>query len=101
MGWATTEGRATDLISSTQPLDRQLTFGLVGEHRVAGTSGFSGLRRGGSSPACYQGFAQPGLVGPLRATVRAKIPSVARSAPSDITGKIPAVFQVSSISDQS
>ena len=52
-------------------------------------------------PADKPGFDQPGLVDRFRATVRAKIPSVARSAPSDITGKIPAVFQVSSISDQS
>lgn len=34
-------------------------------------------------------------------TVLARIPRVARSAPSEITGKIPASFQVGSIEDQS
>lgn len=38
---------------------------------------------------------------PPRATVRARIPRVARSAPSDRTGKIPASFQAGSMDDQS
>jgi hypothetical protein len=36
-----------------------------------------------------------------RVTVRASIPSVARNAPSDMTGKIPAFFQTGSMDDQS
>jgi hypothetical protein len=38
---------------------------------------------------------------PPRATVRARIPRVARSAPSEMTGKIAAFFHSSSIDDQS
>jgi hypothetical protein len=38
---------------------------------------------------------------PPRATVRARIPSVARSAPSDRTGKMPASFHTRSMDDQS
>ena len=42
-----------------------------------------------------KGRARPG------ATVRARMPSVARSAPSGMTGKMPASFQVWSTDDQS
>jgi hypothetical protein len=46
----------------------------------------------------------PVPVGPfrlLRATLRARIPSVARNAASEMTGKILASFQTGSIVDQS
>ncbi len=43
----------------------------------------------------------PGEPGYPRATVRARMPRVARSAPSEMTGKIPAAFQSGWIDDQS
>jgi hypothetical protein len=45
--------------------------------------------------------AQAGLLALPRANVRASIPRVARSAPSDMTGKMPASFQTGSMVDQS
>jgi hypothetical protein len=80
---------------SPRPGPRTVIFD--GRLRVMAMAVFARLAAAAASGSAIQAG---GRQQPL-ATVRARIPRVARNAPSDITGKIPAVFQAGSMDDQS